>query len=616
MQPKASSTGLTMVNSFDSLFFLEIASVSGFGSVRRLHFSGRFVFLQYAISYWSNMAEESQTQQSVVTAVTRAPLLPWSDDVWKRWSEQKRMSARPVPRTKFLVIKTPASTIYETKFGGDFHMFTISMFVQRMIGKNIIISAAMDCTSIDINTFSNHCQQPQQYYFHNAQEWDDFDIQYVSLVEDGMKDASGPSSSPVPTERTVQKFIELCQQQWRDRPNTHICVFDCFGGLGAAGYLVTCYMVEQLRAPLTAALKSLADVMPPGIFHPSLLHSLQTRYKGNKEIEIPLAPSWWIGDVTTSNNTPSITTILPYLEQSAKLQPEQEATSSSQKKRCKVYHGELSIPGLEYCPPNSAKYLRATSVLQQLLGLTDSCKSFVGCSEYSLTSSSIYQISPKSYHVTWNPIGRRGFLLLLADGVFFIEPDSHESKLTVSLAHSMHFPSPKDLQKPQHRTLLDGRLIFDKENGTTTTKIVPRFLAMDVLAHEGGILLHKPFLQRRKFLVDGVYGARKRLQRKPEEEKECFRFRVHDTFELRKAEYLLSESFLQQVTHDVDGLQFIPIEAPYKLSTDAAAATTEENGNSNSIHNKLLIWKQSDHEYLSSPALLAQIKEKIGASDH
>jgi len=510
------------------------------------------------------MTEETQTQQSVVTAVTlvppqqRAPLLPWSEDVWKRWSEQKRMSARPVPRTKFLVIKTPASTIYETKFGGDFHMFTVSMFVQRMIGKNIIISAAIDCTSIDIETFSNHCQQPQQYYFHNAQEWDDFDIQYVSLVEDGLKGASvspDPSSSPIPKERTVQKFIELCQHQWRDRPNTHICVFDCCGGLGAAGYLVTCYMVEQLRAPLAAALKSLADV----------------------------------------------------------LQSEQEATINSQKKRCKI---ELSIPGLELCPPNSAKYLRATSVLQQLLGLTDTCKSFVGCSEHSLTSSSICQISPKSYHVTWNPLGRRGFLLLLVDGVFFIEPEDHDAKLTVSLTHSMHFPSPKDLNKPQHRTLIDGRLIFDREKGTSTTKVVPRYLAMDILAHEGGILVHRPFIQRRKFLMDGVYGARKRfLQRKPEEENECFRFRVHDTFELRKTEYLLSATFLQQVTHDVDGLQFIPIEAPYKLST-AATTTTDENGNSASVHNKLFIWKQSDALCLSSATLLAQIQKILKTIDH
>lgn len=562
------------------------------------------------------MTKDSPPQLSVAVALPpqqRAPLLPWSEDVWKRWSEQKRMSVRPVPRTKFVLLKCPSSTIYETKFGGDVHMFTVSMFVQRMIGKNCCLSAAIDCTSIDIHTFSD-VQQPQQYYFHNAQEWDDFDIQYISLVEDNdAAVANLRQSSPVPSERTVHKFMELCQNQWKERPNTHICVFDCLGGLGAAGYLVTCYMVEHLRAPLTAALKSLSDVLPPGIFHPSLLHSLQTRYKGTKEIEIPKAPTWW-ADIINSTSSTS-TAISPFPHQLP--EPQSQEPADSQKKRLKTTnHDEIStpsVPGLEYCPPTSAKYLRAATVLQQLLGLTTSTeKIFPGCSAYPLTASSFLYLSPKSHHVTWNPIGRRGFLLLLTDGVFFLEPaDDVETPLTVSLAHNMYFPSPKDLNKPQHRTLLDGRLIIDRED-VTTNKEVPRYLAMDILAHEGGILLHKPFIQRRKYLMDGVYGTRKRFsQKRKEEEEECFRFRIQDTFELRKTEYLLSTAFLQQVTHEVDGLQFIPLEEPYTLAT--AIPTNGNSNNSNTVSNKHFIWKKSD-ETIPSALLLSQIKETLNAS--
>jgi len=60
-------------------------------------------------------------------------------------------------------------------------------------------------------------------------------------------------------------------------------------------------------------------------------------------------------------------------------------------------------------------------------------------------------------------------LLLLTDGVFFIEPNTSSTNITnsngihVSLAQGMFFPSPKDSTKPQHRTLLDGILVFDKE---------------------------------------------------------------------------------------------------------------------------------------------------------
>ncbi|KAL3817489.1 hypothetical protein ACHAXA_007079 [Cyclostephanos tholiformis] len=55
----------------------------------------------------------------------RPPLLPWSSDTWtKRWSAMGRMSTTPVPRTPFLLLKSPVSTLYEEKFGGDRNMFT------------------------------------------------------------------------------------------------------------------------------------------------------------------------------------------------------------------------------------------------------------------------------------------------------------------------------------------------------------------------------------------------------------------------------------------------------------------------------------------------------------
>lgn len=55
----------------------------------------------------------------------RPPLLPWPASTWSdRWSAQGRLSASPVPRTPFLLLKAPASTLYEEKFGGDRNMFT------------------------------------------------------------------------------------------------------------------------------------------------------------------------------------------------------------------------------------------------------------------------------------------------------------------------------------------------------------------------------------------------------------------------------------------------------------------------------------------------------------
>lgn len=493
----------------------------------------------------------------------------------------------------------------------DVNVFTVPMFVQRMIGKNCLISTAIDCTSIDYAAFigiEDHHKQHSAYYFHNTEEWDEFDIHYVPLTSD--------NDSHVPSDQVIQKFIDTCNTQWKERPNTHIAVFDCCGGLGAAAFLVVCYMVDKLKAPLHVALAAIAEVSFPGIFDEILLRKLQARFKGKKELVVPKAPIWAIDIEDDDDEEETSITILPFDKQQAAA----VTTEDSNTKRLKTAQDELAsnktreslptsptIAGLEYCAPDSAKYQRATSVLQQLVGITstgsDDAKSliFPGCQHYTLTSIDFKgkgegaQIT-KLHNVTWNPVGRRGLLLLLTDGVFFIEPNtsstniSNNNGINVSLAHGMFFPSPKDLTKPQHRTLLDGILVFDKE-GEKTTQLVPRYLASDILVHEGGMLLHKPFTHRIKYVLDGVYGVRKRhyASRKTREVEEgCFRFRVKDTFELRKTKYLLSNSFLTQVTHPLDGLQFIPLDEPYRLN--AGEKTCSGNINSK----QFVVWKKSD----------------------
>ena len=57
---------------------------------------------------------------------------------------------------------------------------------------------------------------------------------------------------------------------------------------------------------------------------------------------------------------------------------------------------------------------------------------------------------------------------------------------------------------------------------------------------------------------------------------------------MRKTEYLLSNSFLKQVTHDVYGLQFVPLDEPYRLN--AGDKTSNEKSNSK----QFLVWKKSD----------------------
>jgi hypothetical protein len=56
----------------------------------------------------------------------RPPLLPWSKSTWsERWAIQGRLSTVPIPRTPFLLLKAPASTLYEEKFGGVYFVFVM-----------------------------------------------------------------------------------------------------------------------------------------------------------------------------------------------------------------------------------------------------------------------------------------------------------------------------------------------------------------------------------------------------------------------------------------------------------------------------------------------------------
>jgi len=181
---------------------------------------------------------------------------------------------------------------------------------------------------------------------------------------------------------------------------------------------------------------------------------------------------------------------------------------------------------------------------------------------------------------SWRAAGRRGLLLVLRDGVFFVEPPpAGGEELAVSLVPKMRFPHPKDPAQRQHRTLLDGILVEDDEGG----KKVLRYLVFDALVFEGGILMRKPLSQRLKFVADGVVGSRKR-DTAHDYRDETFKIRMKEQFELPKIEFLLRK-VLPAVTHKTDGLVFTPKDSPYE-----AAGTISGAGGPNMLK-ALFVWR-------------------------
>mmetsp|Transcript_23864 Transcript_23864/g.36524 ORF Transcript_23864/g.36524 Transcript_23864/m.36524 type:complete len:607 (+) Transcript_23864:51-1871(+) len=280
--------------------------------------------------------------------MNRPPLLPWSKETFaSRWSTQGRLSSTPIPRTPFLLLKAPVSTLYEEKFGGDRNMFTVGMYCTRMMARSIRIGLVVDCTALDLEEFeplpatkqSNNAassrtsataarrngnsnnnsaaKDPRVRYFHNPSEWDDFDVEYHRMMPPPVDSNSSNSTSTGNDEpaapkilndffRVISNFQKSVVSSSNDTTTTHIALFDSRGGLGAAAYLAAAYMCHTLKAPVHAAIQAVKEGTPPqpspendpsvkwGLCDVRLVKDLQSRFMGRKEIVMEgKVPTWW-----------------------------------------------------------------------------------------------------------------------------------------------------------------------------------------------------------------------------------------------------------------------------------------------------------------------------------
>lgn len=503
-----------------------------------------------------------------------------------------RMSAGAIPRTKFLLLKAPASTLYEERFGGDRNVFTVAMYSARMMAKRVRVGCVVDCTALDLLAFEAPPDGKPVRYYHNSSEWDDYDMEYHSLVPElDAKGKAASASSVVPPPTAVEKFLTLCASQWKSRPNEHIALFDSRGGFGTAAFLVALYMCEKMRAPVHVALASVREAAKPcGLADADLARELQRRYKGRREIKIENIPKWWFavdddedeededdqaggedGEKKTKRERDDIAIVIPPFDQMGGNGSNDDGSGGPAKKRPRAGEGESAdaassvakahapVPGLQLQPPGSQRYERAVSVLKQLTG--QPCTSGIPTgSEITLSSAEALGsgLTHDRYKVTWRSRGRRGLLLVLTEGAYFVENsgDAGGANIAVSTL-KMRFPHPTDRGRTQHRTLLDGVLVTDQEGPNK----VSRYYATDILCHMGGTLTSRPFAQRVKYLVDGVIMARKR-DTGYDYGKEPIKIRANEYFEWGKLGFVLKD-VMRGIAHETDGVAFTPKEGKY-----------------------------------------------------
>ena len=473
-----------------------------------------------------------------------------------------------MPRTKFLLCKAPVSTLYEEKYGGDRNIFTADMYYQRMIAKKFAIGLVIDCTSLDLAKFQNDAidekgRNDYIRYFHNTDEWEDFGIDYHRLSP------SSKDESSIPSREIIDKFHDLCSNHWKKNPTLHITLFDSRGGHGVASFLAATYLCKQKRAPVHAALSSverafpqLNNTDPSGLFDIDLTKELQTLYQGKTEIILKVKdfPKWWSHDDPIHEEE----AIPPYQESSSastgnKRKPLEKLPEAMKKIKTST---EDASTVLEQLSPQSRRYDRATSVLQQLLGqdFDQFTKRIRDRKHLNLTKENmVTHFCHKNYKVSWRSIARDGLLLILSDGVFFIESKEDSSRITIAAIKSpLYFPEPQNVKKLQHRTLLNVNLVTDRESN----REVKRMYISDILVHMGGILIRKPFDQRIKFIIDMIIIPRKKSAAIWSYKKECIMFRAREFFDLEKIAFVMKD-VTQGVGHATNGIYFISTQDTY-----------------------------------------------------
>lgn len=500
----------------------------------------------------------------------RKQLLQWSVEDYQRWSSMPRLSLVAVPRTKFLFLKTPLSTVYEEKYG-DRNVFTVSMYVHRLIAKNIDVGLVIDCSALDSwcemkdrnelettapSVGNNH--DSDGWYFYNYEDWDDFGIEFIKL---------GVSSDGKVSSEVLQKFMNICQEHFKKHSNLHIALIDIRGGHGLAAFLAAYYLCHKLKAPVHIALECVKTAVPfkdpelLGCFDMQLVKLLQETFSGRQELVMNLdkLPDWWYrkSDICSlEKNTRGVVKIPPFTKRGTSNVDQDQFNTKASKQKV----GDESSKLLEVLSPESPRFKRVSTVMHQMTSESFSTTIPIKTLKYFNVSDDISKINT-TFKVTWRSVGRSGLLLILSDGIYFLEncSDDPSAPLVISMITCpMYFPNPQKPSELQHRTILDVTLVTDKEGENN----VPRFYIHDILVHMGGILLKKPFDSRIKYLFEGIILPRKKTTAIWNYNKEVIRVRAQEYFDIRKAAFVASEVIPVQI-HDADGIILVRGDGEY-----------------------------------------------------
>ncbi|XP_032829539.2 mRNA-capping enzyme [Petromyzon marinus] len=428
---------------------------------------------------------------------------------------------------RFLPLKTMLSTRYDDQVPEECR-FNPSMLSVYLKSRKVEMGVLIDLTNTN--------------RFYDKKEIEDAGITYFKLY------CRGHGECPLPEH--TQVFVKFCDNYIKKNPQKIIGVH-CTHGFNRTGFLICAYLVEKLDWSVEAAVAEFSRARPPGIYKGDYLDDLFGRYGDSEDTPAPPPlPDWCLefddgdagldddGDVPAHGAAPSSS----------------GGTHTGRNRREIFRTGVVFLEGVQVPGVTQMTTQHKISMVQRKG--QEFCmwkgSGFPGAQPVSMDRKNLVFLSNKHYMVSWKADGTRYMMLIDGEnGVFMINRDN----IIFNVA-SLEFPNRKNPDSHINNTLLDGEMIVDKVNGQD----VPRYLIYDIVKFNGQPVGQCDFRTRQQCIQREIIEPRHEKMKAGHINKamEPFSVRAKPFWDVTQSRSLLEGKFVQQVSHEVDGLIFQP----------------------------------------------------------
>ena len=169
----------------------------------------------------------------------------------------------------FLAFKTPLDSKFDGKLDEE-HLFHPNMLLPTTKSRNQKLGLWIDLTD------------SERYYDRRIIEKNG--CKYVKIR---CKRRGEPPSAD-----SMDRFMKTCFKFLRDNPSQIIGVH-CTHGFNRTGFLITCYLVSELKWTVEAAVALFAQVRAPGIYKEDYVGELFRLYGDMRNVPVsPVRPPW------------------------------------------------------------------------------------------------------------------------------------------------------------------------------------------------------------------------------------------------------------------------------------------------------------------------------------